>query len=468
MNTISDTSTIDPTVTSSDLAARAALLRASPQPSSARPSSEPAVGAGSERPAPIHRGVTVHADGNTQWWFDARGVSGCDVLQAVEHSNCTHILVNADRLASLQTRKQPVAWVECETELSALPTPSWVLTPHEAIRQRALGLGHRAGLFMQVSDLQRDFGDCVRVCERGDDFVVIDIEHATYIPYELLLAKVNGRGTQVLRSVPIRGLERIVDTTDQSLNALATMEQGVGVLFRGQTASGVDALSRCLAQRQARRVPLLSAQVTEVQHTGLGHRVCVDTTSVMSAEEGMLVGSTGWGGLFVCSETHHLPHMNLREFRVNAGAVHSYIWSAQGQALYLSEMRSGSEVLCVDRAGNARVVSVGRAKIERRPMLRIACRVPLDQVPEDVRAAAVASAATRRQVTPQGEHIAGADEHFLHLNAFLQNDWHVRVMGADGVVRHCTLLQPGDQVMVHVDVPGRHTGLRVSEHILEH
>lgn len=87
----------------------------------------------------------------------------------------------------------------------------------------------------------------------------------------------------------------------------------------------VSSLSRRVLERQDRALSLVNVTVCAVRHTGLGHRVCVDTTSVMSTEEGMIVGSTGWGGIFVCSETHYLPHMNLREFRVNAGAVHSYI-----------------------------------------------------------------------------------------------------------------------------------------------
>lgn len=41
-------------------------------------------------------------------------------------------------------------------------------------------------------------------------------------------------------------------------------------------------------------------------------------------------------------------------------------------------------------------------------------------------------------------------------------------MGADGFVKHATLLQPGDRVLAHVDLPGRHTGLRVTETIYEH
>jgi 3-dehydroquinate synthase class II len=370
-------------------------------------------------------------------------------------------------LDSRQTTKQRVVWIDTIDQLEKLPADVWVFTAEDPVRTAAVARGLKAGLLISVVDLQQEFPYCVSVCERGDDFVVIDIEHATYIPYELLLAKVEGHATKVLRSVPIKGLKNIVDDVDQSLNAFATMEQGVGVLFRTSKIESIHSLSKNLASRQSTGVSLLPAEVVEVQHTGLGHRVCVDTTSMMTAEEGMIVGSTGWGGIFVCSETHFLPHMNLREFRVNAGAVHSYIWGHGGVAMYLSEMQAGSEVLCANKDGSARVVSVGRAKIERRPMLKIKCRIALDRTPEAIRQAARADARSKRSVTPDGEAIASADECYIYINAFLQNDWHVRVMGADGKVKHCTLLQPGDQILAHVDVPGRHTGLRVTEHILE-
>jgi 3-amino-4-hydroxybenzoic acid synthase len=209
------------------------------------------------------------------------------------------------------------------------------------------------------------------------------------------------------------------------------------------------------------------AKVEEVQHTGLGHRVCVDVTSLMTAEEGMIVGSSGWGGLFVCSETHYLPHMNLREFRVNAGGVHSYIWGPNNDAKYLSEMKAGSEVLCTDARGKSRIVTVGRAKIERRPLLKIRCSIALEHVGPDMRAAIEAMHRLQGSVTPLGEKLSAENLECIYINTFLQNDWHVRVMGADGKTRHCTLVQPGDMLLAHVDMPGRHTGLKVTEHILE-
>ncbi len=411
--------------------------------------------------------ATVHDAGNTLWWYDARGVDDSAVLQEVEAGNCTHLVLAPDQVATLQTRKQRVIWVEALSDLERLPTDVWVFTSLEAVRGAAVARGHKAGLMVNVVDLQSEFPACVSLCERGDDFLVIDIEHATYIPYELLIAKAEASGTQVLRSVPIRGLQKVVGEVDQSLNALATMEQGVGVLFRSRDVQTLRALTAGLRNRQTTRLPLVEAEVIEVRHTGLGHRVCVDTTSLMTAEEGMIVGSTGWGGIFVCSETHYLPHMNLREFRVNAGGVHSYVWTPEGKALYLSEIGAGSEVLCVNKDGTARVVSVGRAKVERRPLLQVVCRVPTASLSPELREAVAAEASTRRRVTPDGETIAGSDEHHIVINTFLQNDWHVRVMGADGVVRHGTLLQPGDKVLAHVDLPGRHTGLRVTEHIVE-
>jgi 3-amino-4-hydroxybenzoic acid synthase len=417
-------------------------------------------------PAPATT-ATVHGAGETQWWFDARGVDDSSLLAAIEKANCTHIVIDLDQQKKVRTSKQKVVWVEKAGQLDDLEDGAWVFTPSEEIRVKAASAGRKAGLFIDVENLEAEFPHCVEVCSRGDDFVVIDIEHATYIPYELLLAKTEGKPTRVLRTVPIKGLKNVVDDVNQSLNAFATMERGIGVLFRTRSSLAVESLTRNLSHRQSGHLELVRAKVEDVQHTGLGHRVCVDTTSLMTAEEGMIIGSTGWGGIFVCSETHYLPHMNLREFRVNAGGVHSYIWGPNNNVMYLSEMKAGSEVLCVDIHGNSRVVTVGRAKIERRPLLKIRCSVSLDQVAPDVRTAVEAALTAQREVTPSGEKLSAEEQQCVYINTFLQNDWHVRIMGADGKIRHSTLVQPGDELVAHVEIPGRHTGLKVTEHIME-
>ena len=374
-----------------------------------------------------------------QWWFDARGMTGdeMDILDAAYQSNCFAVLADRDQLDLIMTGKQKVVWIDSASQLSGLPRDVWVLTPDETLVARAKQAGHNAGCFVDVKDLESEFPRCVQICKRAYDFVVIDIHNATYIPYELLLAETEHMPTRILRSVPIAGLQGAVDEVHQALNAFGTMEAGVDVVYKSRSAKDIKEYSAEIEQRLRGKMDLVEAEVVEVQHTGLGHRVCVDTTTLMTPEEGMIVGSTGWGGIFVCSETHYLPHMNLREFRCNAGGVHSYVWGPDNVAVYLSELKAGSRLLAVDTAGKTRVVTVGRVKIERRPLLLIKSKVTRDDGPP------------------------------VFINTFLQNDWHVRIMGADGKVRNSTLVQPGEKLMAFADTPGRHTGIRVTENIVE-
>jgi len=51
-------------------------------------------------------------------------------------------------------------------------------------------------------------------------------------------------------------------------------------------------------------------------------------------------------------------------FRVNAGAVSSYVLSSQDRTNYLSELRQGDTVIGVKVNGDTRPLVVGRAKIE--------------------------------------------------------------------------------------------------------
>ena len=50
--------------------------------------------------------------------------------------------------------------------------------------------------------------------------------------------------------------------------------------------------------------------------------------------------------------------------------MHSYVLAPSGRTAYLSELRSGSEVVVVDAAtGRRRTALVGRVKIETRPLV---------------------------------------------------------------------------------------------------
>ena len=402
------------------------------------------------------------------WWFDARGEVSAPLREAVAASACAAVLLSADQDAAGYGPAAVVRWVRSLEQLRAVERSDAVLTDDRSVLEAALGRGQRAGLYVLVQSLEHDFPTCLEVCDSDAAFLIADLSHASYIPYELLLARTEHRGIEVLCFVPIAGLDRIVNDTDQALNALSTMEQGVGVVLRTQSAAVVGSIHAALAGRRHGELLLVPATVQAVRHTALGHRVCADTTTMLEPEEGLVVGSAGWGGILVCSETHYLPHMNLREFRVNAGGMHSYVWGPNETAMYLSELKAGSEVLAVNRDGRTRLVTVGRAKVERRPLLCIDVQVRLDDLSAATRERAEELQRRLLAVTPPGERADPSDGSTLRLNVFLQNDWHVRVMGADGFVKHATLLQPGDRVLAHVDLPGRHTGLRVTETIYEH
>jgi 3-dehydroquinate synthase class II len=405
--------------------------------------------------APARAAAAGAGKGDRQWWFDARGLKPGDssILDAAYQSGCAALVINPAQQDHVMTGKPRIVWVERVEQLDKLAPDAWVLTPDEGIVAKARQAGCRAGLFLDIEDLDKEFPRCRQAVKRGYDFVVIDMHHATYIPFELLLAESEALPTRILRQVPIKGLQGTVDEIHQALNAFGTLESGIDVVFRSSNVKDIKQLDAEIEEVLRGKMDLVQAEVIEVQHTGLGHRVCVDTTTLMTPEEGMIVGSTGYGGIFVCSETHYLPHMNLREFRCNAGGVHSYVWGPSNVAIYLSECRAGSRLLAVDTEGRTRVVTVGRVKIERRPLLLVTGRVQRKDIP--------ASHFQRLGIKPE-EY----PEEVL-IKTFLQNDWHVRIMGADKKVRNSTLVRPGDKLLAYVDSPGRHTGIKVSESIVE-
>jgi 3-dehydroquinate synthase II/3-amino-4-hydroxybenzoic acid synthase len=205
------------------------------------------------------------------------------------------------------------------------------------------------------------------------------------------------------------------------------------VLLRVSSAQEIATVSRALISSQDEKLELAEAEVTRVASIGIGMRGCVDTAALFAADEGIAVGSTSWGGLLVCAEVHHLPYMNLRPFRVNAGAVHSYVWAPRNRTQYITDLRAGESVLAVATDGRARAVLVGRVKIEMRPLRLIECRL--------------------------GDQL---------INTIVQDDWHVRLFDAAGAVRNCTSIRPGDRMLALPAVPGRHVGIAVSEQIEEH
>ena len=159
----------------------------------------------------------------------------------------------------------------------------------------------------------------------------------------------------------------------------------------------------------------------------------MDTCSHFEEDEGILVGSYSSGFVLCCSETHPLPYMPTRPFRVNAAALSSYTLTPGNRTQYLSELHCGSEILAVSTDGSVRTVVVGRIKMESRPMLRIEAR------------------------TRSGQRV----------DMVGQDDWHVRALGPGGSVHNFTELRPGDVILGHTMTDQRHVGYAIREFLHE-
>ncbi len=181
------------------------------------------------------------------------------------------------------------------------------------------------------------------------------------------------------------------------------------------------------------KIQLEEATITKVCAVGLGHRVCVDTLSVFHKGQGMLVGNSSAFTFLVHAETEHNEYVAARPFRINAGAVHAYAQLPQDKTCYLGELRSGEQVLILNAEGNATLASVGRVKIEVRPMLLIEAK------------------------TANG----------TSGTIFLQNAETIRLTRPDGEPISVVLLQEGDKILCHTDSAGRHFGMRITEEIQE-
>jgi 3-dehydroquinate synthase II len=147
----------------------------------------------------------------------------------------------------------------------------------------------------------------------------------------------------------------------------------------------------------------------------------------------MLCGNSSSFAFLVNAETESNPYVAARPFRINAGAVHAYAQLPEDRTAYLEELAAGSEVLVVGHDGSTRVATVGRVKVEVRPMLLIE---------------AEAADGSRGAI-------------------FLQNAETIRLVKPGGEPVSVVGVNEGDEVLVKTDAAGRHFGMRIREDIKE-
>jgi 3-dehydroquinate synthase II len=282
--------------------------------------------------------------------------------------------------------------------------------------------GKKAGRKFKVLS-NNDIEKILISAKKGLDFVIVEVKDWKIIPLENIIAKLHKIHTKIFA---------IANSPAEVRKMFSILEVGVdGVIF---SSASINEIREALVYLGTRNFDLKTAKIIDIKEVGDGERVCVDTASMLHRGEGMLIGSRSNFLFLVHNESVGSSFTSPRPFRVNAGAVHCYTLSPDGTTNYLSEIETGSEVLVLDSKGKARRVTVGRSKIERRPMLMIKA-----QTGNEIGGIIAQDAETIRFVKPNGHLVS------------------------------VTHLKKGDSVLVYSkSATGRHFGMEVSdEYILE-
>jgi 3-dehydroquinate synthase II len=267
-----------------------------------------------------------------------------------------------------------------------------------------------------------DVDEIVQAAEAGSRIVVVETSDWKIIPLENIIAKLHKFGTRVYATAK---------NANEMRTLFGVLELGVdGVIL---ATNSVDEVNESRKYLETKTFAIKPAKILDIRDVGSGERVCIDTVSILKAGEGMLVGTRSNFMFLVHNESFGSSFTSPRPFRVNAGAVYCYTITPDGNTKYLSEIESGTEVLIVNKDGISRRVTVGRSKIETRPL---------------------------RLIKAQVENETGT--------AILQNAETIRFMTMDGQLMPITDVKVGHEILAYVKPPsGRHFGLEVNEFIVE-
>jgi len=269
------------------------------------------------------------------------------------------------------------------------------------------------------------------------DWLLVEFTDWSMIPLENLIAHADGTPTKIAA---------VITDPMQAQGAGFALQIGVDALVVRNEAPLVEAALSVKAQRTERTataeqpVPteqngltLHELEVVDVQPVGMGDRYCLDFLNLLNEGEGVLVGSSAQAMALIHSETLPSSFVPTRPFRVNAGSPHAYILMADGRTKYLSELASGDVVAAVNAEGALRPVTLGRIKIELRPMLMISLTHDKNN-----------------ERKPYLSHI------------HMQQAETVRLVAASRKAPSVTDLRLGDKVLGMLDDGARHIGVAVS------
>ena len=283
----------------------------------------------------------------------------------------------------------------------------------------------RFSYFATLND-DSNLDEIVNAAKNNAESIIIEFEENTewkIIPLENLIAELHGLKTKIFT---------VINDPSEIKMMFTILELGVdGVLLRTSNLEDVNKLNSEL--NELSKIDLSVAEIIEIKEVGMGERACVDTASMLSQGEGLLVGNQANFMFLMHNESAGSGFTSPRPFRVNAGAVQCYTLLPDNRTKYLSELESGTEVMIVSHEGSVRTSIVGRLKIESRPLFLVRAK--------------------------SEDKIGGV---------LIQNAETIAFVKDNGKPISTTSLKVGDKILVKTESnKGRHFGMEVEEYILE-
>ncbi|MFW9949195.1 MAG: 3-dehydroquinate synthase II [Candidatus Thorarchaeota archaeon] len=359
--------------------------------------------------------------------FEEKGKNFKELVQTALNMNFVEFLISSKSYPEFKNIERINTYsFEPDIEVNNLIFSSSVEIPKSPMKQSSVGI-------YKVLKSKQDELDIIDYSKNTlIDFIIVKAQDWKVIPFENIIAELHKTKTILIAEVK---------TIKEAELMLKTLQIGTdGILFKPENVNQIKQLKGLLSSEYY--IELIKAKITKIQPIVESERVCVDTTSILKEGEGMLVGSTAKGFVLVHAEVFDTEFVASRPFRVNAGDVSAYIlvsYDAENQrykTMYLSELKGGDKVIIANTQGNARAVSVGRVKIETRPMLRF----ELEVMKED---------------------------ELIKVNYIGQNAETIRLIRSDGKPVSVVNLRVGDYVLIHLGPGATHFGTAIEEDIIE-
>ncbi|MCK4383014.1 MAG: 3-dehydroquinate synthase II [Candidatus Lokiarchaeota archaeon] len=350
-----------------------------------------------------------------------------DLVQEALNMNLLNFLVSKETYSELAQVERIIPF----TKNPEIPAKNLIFESFEHLKNKKK-LDINRGLLVELTS-KADEQKVIELSKTNEvNFIIVSAKDWKIIPFENLIAEMHTHDTDLIAQV---------DDVKEAELMLKTLEIGVdGILITPKDANEIVELKGLLQTEF--NVKLTKAKITSIENISESERVCIDSTSLLQIGEGFLVGSTSKGFCLIHSETFETEFVASRPFRVNSGDVSAYVLVPDNdpnknyRTKYLSELKGGDMVLAVTNKGEVRVVSIGRVKIETRPMLRF-------------------------------ELEATVGDNKISFSCICQNAETVRFVDQNGIAKSVVEIKVGNEVLVHIGPGATHFGTAINEKILE-